>query len=178
MPTQEKVDQVNSIQGWIDKCTIAISTDHTGLNVTDMNLLRSSIRENGIEYRVIKNRLAHIAADNSTKPEFKEIVTGPTGIAFGYDDPLAPAKILSEFVKSTRSPLIIRGAVMGQSVLTADQVQALADLPSKEELVSRLLGQLNAPITSLLYVLSGPVQGLARVLSRRIESMPKEENTD
>ena len=67
---------------------------------------------------------------------------------------------------------------MGQSVLTADQVQALADLPSKEELVSRLLGQLNAPITSLLYVLNGPVQGLARVLSRRIESMPKEENTD
>ncbi|MEE2885593.1 MAG: 50S ribosomal protein L10 [Chloroflexota bacterium] len=178
MPTQQKVDQVNSIQGWIDKCTIAISTDHTGLNVTDMNLLRKSLRESGIEYRVIKNRLAHIAADNSTKPEIKEIVKGPTGIAFGYDDPLAPAKVLSEFVKSTRSPLIIRGAVMGQSVLTADQVQALADLPSKEELLSRLLGQLNAPITSLLYVLNGPVQGLARVLSRRIETMPEEENAD
>lgn len=178
MPTQQKIDQVNAIQGWIDKCTIAISTDHTGLDVTDMNLLRKSLRESGIEYRVIKNRLALIAADNSTKPEIKEIVKGPTGIAFGYDDPLAPAKVLSEFVKSTRSPLTIRGAVIGQSVLTAEQVQALADIPSKEELISRFLGQLNAPITSLLYVLNGPVQSLARVLSRRIETMPKEENAE
>ena len=67
---------------------------------------------------------------------------------------------------------------MGQSVLTAEQVQALADLPSKEELMSRFLGQLNAPITSLLYVLNGPVQSLARVISRRIETMPKEENAE
>lgn len=178
MPTQQKVDQVNSIRDWIDRCTIAISTDHTGLSVNDMNQLRKSLRESGIEYRVIKNRLALIAAGNSTKPQIKEIVKGPTGIAFGYDNPLAPAKVLYEFVKSTRSSLTIRGAVMGQSVLSSEQVQALADLPPKEELLSRLLGQMSAPISGLLYVLNGPIQSLARVLSRRIETIPQEENAD
>ena len=140
MPTQQKVDQVNSIQGWIDKCTIAISTDHTGLNVTDMNLLRRSLRENGIEYRVIKNRLAHIAADNSTKPEFKEIVTGPTGIAFGYDDPTIVAKALASYVERTGSPLNIYGAVVGDTeTYTKKDVESMAKLPPKPDLIAKMV---------------------------------------
>lgn len=175
MPTQQNLDRVDAIRDWIDRCTIAIATDYTGLSVTDMTSLRKALRDNGIEYRVIKNTLALLAADGSTKPDVKQIVEGPTALAFGYDDPLAAAKVLTDFVRVNRSALKVRGGVMGERVLTTQEIVALADLPSKDELMARLLGQLNAPITGLVYVLSAPLAGLARVLQRHVESMPQTE---
>lgn len=175
MPTQQNLDRVDAIRDWIDRCTIAIATDYTGLSVADMTSLRKALRDNGIEYRVIKNTLALLAADGSTKPDVKQIVEGPTALAFGYDDPLAAAKVLTDFVRVNRSALKVRGGVMGERVLTTQEIVALADLPSKDELMARLLGQLNAPITGLVYVLSAPLAGLARVLQRHVESMPQTE---
>lgn len=175
MPTQQNLDRVDAIRDWIDRCTIAIATDYTGLSVADMTSLRKALRDNGIEYRVIKNTLALLAADGSTKPDVKQIVEGPTALAFGYDDPLAAAKVLIDFVRVNRSALKVRGGVMGERVLTTQEIVALAALPSKDELMARLLGQLNAPITGLVYVLSAPLAGLARVLQRHVESMPQTE---
>lgn len=175
MPTQQNLDRVDAIRDWIDRCTIAIATDYTGLSVADMTSLRKALRDNGIEYRVIKNTLALLAADGSTKPDVKQIVEGPTALAFGYDDPLAAAKVLTDFVRVNRSALKVRGGVMGERVLTTQEIVALAALPSKDELMARLLGQLNAPITGLVYVLSAPLAGLARVLQRHVESMPQTE---
>jgi len=178
LPTQQNLDRVDAIRDWIDRCTIAIATDYTGLSVTDMTSLRKALRDNGIEYRVIKNTLALLAADGSTKPDVKQIVEGPTALAFGYDDPLAAAKVLTDFVRVNRSALKVRGGVMGERVLTTQDIAALAALPSKEELLARLLGQLNAPMTGLVYVLSAPLAGLARVLQRHVESMPQAEASE
>ncbi|MDA1347713.1 MAG: 50S ribosomal protein L10 [Chloroflexi bacterium] len=175
MPTQQNLDRVDAIRDWIDRCTIAISTDYTGLSVADMTSLRKALRASGIEYRVIKNTLALLAADGSTKPDVKQIVEGPTALAFGYDDPLVAAKVLTDFVRVNRSVLKVRGGVMGERVLTAQNIAALAALPSKEQLLARLLRQLNAPMTGLVYVLSAPIAGLARVLRRHAESMPQAE---
>ena len=182
MPTQAKREQVAAIRDWIERCSITIATDYTGLDVAEMTSLRRALRESGVEYRVVKNSLAHLAADGSGKPEVKGIVEGPTALAFGYDDPLVPAKALMGFINANRSQLKVRGGVMGESVLTAEQVSELAALPSKEELVARLLGQLNGPIASLAYVLNAPIGGLARVLHRRVEQeqgadAPAEEDT-
>jgi len=175
LPTQQNLNKVDAIRDWINRCTIAIATDYTGLSVADMTSLRKALRDSGIEYRVIKNTLALLAADGSTKPDVKQIVEGPTALAFGYDDPLAAAKVLTDFVRVNRSALKVRGGVMGERVLTTQEIVALADLPSKDELMARLLGQLNAPITGLVYVLSAPLAGLARVLQRHVESMPQTE---
>ena len=169
MPTQAKREQVEAIRDWIERCSITIATDYTGLDVAEMTRLRRALREGGVEYRVVKNSLAHLAADGSGKPDVKGIVEGPTALAFGYDDPLIPAKVLVGFINANRSQLKVRGGVMGESVLTAEQISELAALPSKEELLARLLGQLNGPIAALAYVLNAPIAGLARVMHRRVE---------
>ena len=120
MPTERKVKRVEELRQWMEQCTIAISTDFSGLDVGGMTDLRRALREKGVQYRVVKNSLALLASDAAGRPEFKEIIEGPTGIAYWDREPSELAKALSEFVKTTRSPLTIRGGVMGDRLLTAD----------------------------------------------------------
>ena len=169
MPTESKVQLVEQLRGWIEQCTVAISTDYSGLSVDAMTRLRRELREKGVQFRVVKNTLTHLAADAAGKPAFKEIVEGPTGIAFGYGDPVEPAKALAEYIRGARSPLKIKGSLVDGRVLSSEEVEALAALPSKEVLAARLLGQLQAPISGLLNVLNGPISGLARVLQAHID---------
>ena len=157
------------MRDWMERCTVAISADYSRLRVGDMTVLRKVLREKGVEFRVIKNTLAYLAADAAGKPEIKGIVEGPTGLAFGYGDPTEPAKALSDFIRRTRSPLKIRGGAMDGRSLTAQEVNTLATLPSREQLVARLLGQLQGPISGLVYVLNAPISGLARVLQAQVD---------
>ena len=171
MPTERKINSVQQMRGWLEECTVAISTDFSGMPVNAMNDLRRQLREKGVRFRVIKNTLAHLAADEAGRPGFKEIVDGPTGVAFGYGDPVDPAKTLAEYIRTNRSPLVIRGALLDERVLSVADVNVLASLPSREELLARLLGQLQGPVSGLVNVLSGPMSGLARVLQARAEQM-------
>jgi large subunit ribosomal protein L10 len=140
------------------------------MSVTAMTDLRHALRDKGVTFRVVKNRLTYLAADAAGKPQVREIVNGPTGLAVGFDDPSVPAKALNDFIVASRSPLTIKGGLMGDQALTAEEVGRLATLPSKDELIARLLGQLQAPITNLAYVLNAPIAGLARVLQRVAEA--------
>ena len=171
MPTGKKVEAVERLRQTFEKCTIAISTDYTGLTVGAMTDLRRAFRQAGVEFRVIKNSLAYLAADAAERPLVKEIIQGPTAIAFGYADPAAPARVIASFVRDTRSPLAIRGGVLGDRSLTAGDVDRLSKLPSKEELIGRLAGQLKGPVAGLASVLSSPKSGLATVLKRRAEAL-------
>ena len=153
MPTERKIKAVEEIRSWIEQCSIVISTDYTGMSVDMMTDFRRKLRENGLQFHVVKNRLAYLAAD-----------AGPTGIAFGYGDPAQSAKIIAEFIKDARAPLKIRGGVIGEEILPPELIEQLATLPSREELISRLLGQLEAPVYRLANVLNSPISGLARVL--------------
>ena len=170
MPTDRKVGEVERLRGLLETCTAAVAADHTGLKVGSMTALRKALRQRGVTFRVVKNNLFYLAAEAAGRPGVKEMVEGPTGIAFGFDDPVEPAKALADFVVSTRSPMVIKGGVLGERTLTQQEVAALAALPSKEQLVARLLGQLQGPITGLAYVLSAPVASLARVLQRQSEA--------
>ena len=175
MPTEAKRAQVESIRELLESSTAVVSTDYTGLSVQSMTELRRSLRGNGVGFRVVKNTLTHLAADAAGKPGMKEIVEGPTGIAFSLDDPVAPAKALREFIRSSRSPMTIRGGLLGEQVLSASEVDRLADVPSRDQLIAQLMGQLMAPVTSLAYVLDAPVASLARVLQRKIDTAANEE---
>ncbi len=175
MPTEAKRAQVESIRELLESSTAVVSTDYTGLTVESMTDLRRVLRGNGVGFRVVKNTLTHLAADAAGKPGMKEIVEGPTGIAFSTDDPVAPAKALREFIRSSRSQMTIRGGLLGEQVLSAAEVDTLADVPSKDELIARLMGQLMAPVTSLAYVLDAPVASLARVLQRKIDTAADQE---
>lgn len=171
MPTERKVQAVQDMVGWLDGATIVISTSYAGLPVTDMTALRRALREKEVLYKVVKNTLAYIAAENAGKPEIKEIIQGPSAIAFGYGEPTDPAKALSDFIRETRSPLEIRGAVLDGRVLDSEQVQQLANLPGKDELVALMLSRMQSPISGLVNVLNGPIAGLARVLQGHIDNL-------
>ena len=135
------------------------------------------MRANGVEFTIIKNTLMDLAADAANLPQFKEIVRGPTAVAFGYEDPLNVAKAISDFVRTTRSPLAVRGAVMGDGpVMSSSEVTRLASLPSRDQLVANFLGQLQAPIQRLLGVLNGPLQGLGGLLQARIRQLESAES--
>jgi len=171
VPTETKISIVQELSKLIEGSTIAISADYTNMSVGDMTDMRRALREKNVEFRVVKNSLLYLAAEAAGKPLMRDIVEGPTGIAFGYADPVEPAKALNDFVQATRVPLKIMGGVMGDRSLSAEEVATLATLPSKSELIARLLGQLQSPISGLAYVLNAPIASLARVLQRRSESI-------
>jgi len=160
---------------WMEKVAVAVSADYSGLDVTAMTNLRRALREKGVQFKVVRNTLAHLAADAADRPLFKDIIEGPTGLAFSFEETVEPAKALAEYVRANRSPLKVKGGIMGGRFLTTAEVQSLATLPSKEELVARLMGQLMGPISGLVYTLNAPLSGLARVLQRQAEQAAQQE---
>ena len=171
MPTEKKRDIVAVLTERFRECTVAIGTDFRGLSAKQMTELRQRRREKSVRYLVVKNRLALLAAKEAGMDVFAQLLEGSTGIAFGQGEPSEAAKAVDEYIKSTRSALVVRSAVMDGELLSAAQVAVLASLPSKQELLARLLGQMNAPIEGLVNVLSGPIRALAIVLQRRGEQL-------
>ena len=171
MPTQKKMDQVAELKERLDRCSIAIVTAPTGLGVNALNDLRKRLRQRGVEYRVVKNTLTHLAAEAAGLPHLKEVVQGPTALAFGYGDPVEVATALEEYSRATRSALIIRGGILGMRTLTPSDVSALTTLPSRDVLVARMLGQFQAPVAGLLGTLQAPIQRLLAALDHEVSQL-------
>ena len=160
MPTPEKESQVEEIRSRLSRCTIAIATGYQGVSASDMTNLRARLREQGIEYRVIKNTLTIRAANALGKEGVGNVLIGPTALAFGYGDATAAAKGVHR--RTLRLPgrhWLFTGRLWMGVILSAGQVVELASLPPREELLARLLGQMQAPITGLVTALSGPIRG-------------------
>lgn len=176
MPTQAKVDRVKELQEKLERCSIAVTTTYTGLGVNAMTDLRRRMRESSVELLVVKNTLMYLAADGAQRPEVKDIVQGPTAIAFGYDEPADVARAINEYIRTTRSALTIQGAALSDGlILQPGEVVRLASLPPRPQLLSMLLATMQAPIQRLLGVLNGPVQNLSGLLHARIQQMEAAE---
>ena len=176
MPTQAKINRVAELQDKLDRCSIAVSADYTGLSVYEMTELRRRMRAAGVEFTVVKNHLMKLACDGASRPDVKAIVEGPTAIAFGYDDAADVARALFEYIRTTRSVLNIRGAMLKDGpILPASEVNRLATLPRKDELVASLLRQLQAPLQRLLAALNGPLINLDGLLQARIRQLESAE---
>ena len=171
MPTQKKAEQKEDLKQRFGEATIAVATGYQGLSADVMTSFRRHLREVGVEYLVVKNNLAVRASQEIGKERIPEILEGPTGIAFGMGDVVAVAKAVNDFISNNRLPVSIHGAVMGSDILTSEEVRTLANLPPKEELVGKMLGQMKAPMSGLVNVLNGVVVGLAVVLQRRVEQL-------
>lgn len=188
MPSKKKIDLVEELREKFRRCTIAVATNYTGLSASTMTELRRQMRERNVEYRVVKNTLTHLAADAAERPQIKDIVQGPTALAFGYEDPIKVARALEEYIRVNRSPLAIRGAVLDGHTLTSAQVLALPSIPPRAELVAQLVGQiqyplaalvgqLQAPMHRLLAVLNGPLVSLAILLQQRAEQLKSQQES-
>lgn len=163
MARPEKEATVAELKEKFSRAQAVILTNYRGLTVAEMTELRKKLREAGLEYKVAKNTLTRLAAKDFVGDALDAYLPGPTGLAFAYDDPVAPAKILSEFAK-THKALEIKGGVLQNKVIDAEGVKALADLPPREVLVAQLLGLLQSPIRRLVTVLSGPQRNLVYAL--------------
>lgn len=141
---QAKQQEVDSIATKLRESTSTVVADYRGLNVAQVTLLRKQLREAGVEFQVLKNSLVSRAAASAELSELDSVLTGPTAVAFGTDA-VAPAKILSDFAKKNDA-LKIKGGIVDGRFYDAAQVKALADLPSREGLLSMLLSVLQAPV--------------------------------
>ena len=128
-------------------------TDFTGLTVKKVTELRRRLRKAGIEYVVVKNTLAERALEGLDVPDVVEFFRGPTAVAIGTDDPVAPAKVLVDFAKENDNRPALKAAVVERKAYTAHQVERLAKLPSREQLLGELAGVLEAPMAQLLFCL-------------------------
>ncbi len=142
---QEKQEAVNVIAGKLQQSPSTVVADYRGLNVAQVTELRKQLREAGIEFQVLKNSLVRRATEGTELSSLNDILTGPTAIAFSGEDAVAPAKILNEFAKKNEA-LKLKGGVVEGKVVDVAQIKALADLPSREGLLSMLLSVLQAPM--------------------------------
>jgi large subunit ribosomal protein L10 len=151
----------------------AIVAEPKGLDVETVTALRKKLRDAKVEYRVVKNTLAARAAKGTPVEVVADKFVGPTALVMSYDDVVAPAKLLTEFMKD-RDNFAIRGAVVEGALVDAKGVAALAKLPSLNELRAQILGMLAQPATKLARIIGTPAQQLARVLGARKEQLEKQ----
>lgn len=157
---EEKQAAVDSIRENLQNAQSAVLTDYRGLTVAETNELRKKFREAGVEFKVVKNTLTWRAAQEIGLEDLKGYLEGPTAIAFGMTDPVAPAKLISEFAK-THKKLEVKAGILEGSVIAVDKVKALADLPSREQLLAQIASAMQAPISNLVNVLQAPIRNLA-----------------
>ena len=170
MATQKKVETVETLKRLLSESSALLLTDYRGLGVAEIGDLRRQLRTAGAEYHVTKNTLVRRAAEEVGIKTFDGLLEGPTAIAFVREDPAKAAKVLSDFARTSRV-MSIKGGWLGDRLISAEQVASLATLPPREELLGRLLGQMNAPIAGLVTVLSANISGLARVLQARADQL-------
>lgn len=169
MPSQKNRELLQDLTGRLSQCTIAIATGCSGIPVGTMNDLRARLKQEGIEYRVVKNTLTMLAGKATGKGSISQVLNGPTGMVFAYGDPVAATKVLDEYVRTRRIPLTIHGAVLDGRALSGEEVQRLAGLPERDVLLAQLVGQIQAPLSRLVATLNRPIQGLATVLQQHVE---------
>jgi len=175
LPTQQKIDRVQDIKDRLERSSITVTTNYSGISVNQMVALRRAMKAGGVDFTIVKNTLLALAADEAKKPQLKDIVQGPTAIAIGYEDPASAAKAVADFVRTGGSTLAIIGAVMGDGApMTPDEVNRLASLPPRPILLAMLLGQMQAPIARLLSVMNSPLQGFGNVLQARVRQLEEE----
>ena len=144
---------VEELSDRIGKATAVVFVDYKGINVAQDTELRNKFREAGVEYSVVKNTLTRFAAKKAGFTEFDEVLNGTTSMATTTDDPIAPARIVSEFAKKNKNVLKIKGGIVEGKVQSVDALNAFGELPSKNALIAQVLGTFLAPITSLAYVI-------------------------
>jgi large subunit ribosomal protein L10 len=171
MPKEKKEDAVKIIEGFLSDSKAAIITDYRGMTVTEMSQLRHQLRKSEVEYHVVKNTLASLAAERVGKEELKEFLKGPTAIAFSYGEVTETSRIIVDYIRSSKAPLSIKGGLLDKRVLSSAEVTTLASLPPRDILISQVMQQMQAPISSLLTVLSASLRGFVGVLQARKQQL-------
>lgn len=161
---QRKKEIVNELVNNFSSAKAIVITDYRGITVEQDTEMRSAFRNAGVEYKVVKNTLTKIAVDEMGLEELNPYLVGPTSIAYSNTDPVAPVKVIDEFSRKFDNLEIKVGVVEGK-IVDVDEIKVIASLPSREVLISRVLGGLNSPITGFVNVLNANIRGLVVALN-------------
>ena len=164
MKLEDKKAIVDELKERLERTQVAILTDYKGLDVAAINDLRRKLREENIEYQVVKNTLLLRAAEGTDAELMKDLFKGPSAVALSYEDPVAPAKVLTQFAKDNEA-LEIKAGVMDGKYLDVTDLKALADLPSREVLLGQLVGVMNNVPTSFVRVVAEVPRQMLNVLN-------------
>ncbi|OLZ10963.1 50S ribosomal protein L10 [Sulfobacillus thermosulfidooxidans] len=165
MPTPQKAQIIEETREELEGSSSAVLANYRGLTVQQLNQLRENLRKGGVTLRVIKNTLIKRAADEVGIEGLEPYLEGPTAVAFSHDDPVAAAKLMTQAAREFRK-IEIKAGILGKRAIAAQEVRNLAELPSREVLLGKLVGTLNAPIQQLVWVLNAPLTNLARALDQ------------
>jgi large subunit ribosomal protein L10 len=172
MPTAEKSAVIEQLKDTFDNAAAIFLADFTGLNVDKMTQLRRKCRASGVEFSIVKNTLAIKASRALELDELATHFRGPTALASSTTDPTSPARVLLDFQKEHQLPEVKLGFVDGQ-VLTADQVKALANLPTRDQLISQVMQLAMGPVQNLVYCLNDSMSKLVRTVDAVRDAMEK-----
>jgi large subunit ribosomal protein L10 len=164
----EKKEVIDELHEKFARAKTAVITGYAGINVEQITDLRSKLRQSKVEYRVVKNTLARKAVEGTGLEPLKDHFIGPVGIALGYDDVVAPSKVLFEFSK-TQAKLALKIGVLDGKLLKQADIKALASLPSLNSLRGKIIGLLQAPASRMVGVLAAPGGQIARVMKAKAD---------
>ena len=164
MPNSKNIEQVKELSDSFSRAKAVYFTEYHGLNVGDLTKLRSEFFKADVEYKVAKNTLIKLAAEENKISGLEELLKGSTALAIAYDEPVSPAKVIKNFNKENDLPSV-KGILFEGQFLPGEEFKKLANLPSKEESLSILVTMLRSPMQKLASTLNTPMQSLAGVLN-------------
>ena len=168
MPAQSKIDMLEKVSASLAASKGLFVIDYRGLTVKETQSLRRSLREANAETKVYKNNIVRIALEKAEMPEINDFLEGTIACVFYEDDPVPAAKAIKE-VSEKLKKIEFRGGITDGRVVSADDVKAIADLPSHEELIAKLLGTISNPLSGIVRVINGPAQGLVTALEAVVD---------
>jgi large subunit ribosomal protein L10 len=165
MPKPEKIEAVEKLKGTFSAAKGIVLADFTGLTVGEANELRRKCREAQVEYRVVKNTLAKIAAKEAEVADLGEHFEGPIAIVTSESDSIAPARVIAEFRKVAQKPAFRAGYVEGR-LFGPEEIRRIALLPSREGLLAQVIGAMQAPMGQIVWTLEGLLRNLVSILDQ------------
>ena len=160
-----KQEKIEAMKENFSKAKVAVVTEYRGLTVEEITNLRRNLQKENSDYMVTKNTLAKIASKGTQYEVLADTLKGPVAIAFGFQDEVAPAKVLTKFIKDVKKGEIL-AAVLDGKLLSAKETQVLANLPSKEELYAKMLGSINSPASGIVGAVNAVMSSLVRAMDQ------------
>ena len=174
MPNAKNIKKVDELTEKLERAKGVYLTDYIGLNVQDITDLRREFYENDVEYLVTKNTLLKIAANNSNLNDLDSVLNGSTAVAFSYEDPTSPARVIKKFTKDNELPKV-KGIVIEGELIDGSEFNRIANLPTKEESIAKFAALLQSPLLKLIWALKSPMSDMTNMLNNLKE---KESNKD
>lgn len=168
---EQKQQLIDEYAERLGRAQVLIWSRYSAINVTQLTAFRRQVQATGGEIVVVKNSLMHRALEARGLPYSEDAMAGPNLVAFAYDDIAGTTKAVSDFARTSNERLAIVGGIVGGKVASVEQIRSLADLPSREVLVSRVIGGVQAPLSGLVGTLSAVVRGVMNVLNARVQQL-------